>query len=186
MSSAAEPASKRSKAFKVGSRAESLPDCGPDDDPAASQVIGTHSGPFHADEALAVYLLRKTAEYRDADIVRTRDAAKRACLQGRLRPGADGHVSSLPVLVAPLDIVVDVGGVYDHAAKRYDHHQRGFDEVFGRGMDGEHTTKLSSAGLVYKWVLGVSACCVQDRPGRNHQALWQGGHWQRVRAPRRG
>lgn len=29
---------------------------------------------------------------------------------------------------------------------RYDHHQRGFDECFGHGF----TTKLSSAGLVYK------------------------------------
>jgi uncharacterized UPF0160 family protein len=29
---------------------------------------------------------------------------------------------------------------------RYDHHQRGFSEVFGHG----HTTKLSSAGLIYK------------------------------------
>jgi uncharacterized UPF0160 family protein len=36
--------------------------------------------------------------------------------------------------------------VYDDAAKRYDHHQRGFEEVFSP----EHKTKLSSAGLVYK------------------------------------
>lgn len=49
--------------------------------------------------------------------------------------------------VEPLSIVVDVGGVYDHEAKRYDHHQRGFNEVFGNGFD---TVKLSSAGLVYK------------------------------------
>lgn len=30
--------------------------------------------------------------------------------------------------------------------QRYDHHQRGFSEVFGHGF----VTKLSSAGLVYK------------------------------------
>lgn len=44
------------------------------------------------------------------------------------------------------DIVVDVGGVYDDAAKRYDHHQRGFNEIFSPN----HKTKLSSAGLIYK------------------------------------
>jgi uncharacterized UPF0160 family protein len=42
--------------------------------------------------------------------------------------------------------VVDVGGVYDEGKQRFDHHQRGFTEVFGHGFE----TKLSSAGLVYK------------------------------------
>ena len=42
--------------------------------------------------------------------------------------------------------VVDVGGVYDDGLKRYDHHQRGFEETFSP----VHKTKLSSAGLVYK------------------------------------
>lgn len=90
------------------------------------KVIGTHNGTFHCDEALAVYLLRLTKAYEKADVLRTRDPAKlNAC-----------------------DIVVDVGGVYDVAAQRFDHHQRGFEEVFGQG---KHTTiKLSSAGLVYK------------------------------------
>jgi uncharacterized UPF0160 family protein len=41
---------------------------------------------------------------------------------------------------------VDVGAVYDESKQRFDHHQRGFDEVFGHGF----TTKLSSAGLVYR------------------------------------
>ncbi|XXG51387.1 hypothetical protein AAC387_Pa02g5172 [Persea americana] len=39
-----------------------------------------------------------------------------------------------------------VGGVYDPTHDRYDHHQKGFSEIFGHGF----TTKLSSAGLVYK------------------------------------
>lgn len=43
----------------------------------STKVIGTHSGSFHADEALGVALLRMTDEYRDADLVRTRDQAKR-------------------------------------------------------------------------------------------------------------
>jgi len=43
---------------------------------------------------------------------------------------------------------VDVGGVYSPEKHRYDHHQRGFSEVFGAG--GFDKIKLSSAGLVYK------------------------------------
>lgn len=46
-----------------------------------------------------------------------------------------------------LDAMVDVGGVYDPSRDRFDHHQKGFNEVFGHGL---FTTKLSSAGLVYK------------------------------------
>jgi uncharacterized UPF0160 family protein len=45
-----------------------------------------------------------------------------------------------------LEAVLDVGGVYDPSRHRYDHHQKGFNEVFGHGFN----TKLSSAGLVYK------------------------------------
>lgn len=51
-----------------------------------------------------------------------------------------------PAVLDTCTIVVDVGGVYDEAKQRFDHHQRGFTEVFGHGF----TTKLSSAGLVYK------------------------------------
>ena len=49
-------------------------------------------------------------------------------------------------VLAECDIVIDVGGEYNAAKKRLDHHQRGFFEVFGAGK----TIKLSSAGLVYK------------------------------------
>ncbi len=45
-----------------------------------------------------------------------------------------------------MDIVVDVGGVYDAEKFRFDHHQRGFEETFSKN----HDIKLSSAGLVYK------------------------------------
>lgn len=51
-----------------------------------------------------------------------------------------------PEALAAADVVIDVGGVYDPDAQRFDHHQRGFEEVFGHG----YVTKLSSAGLVYK------------------------------------
>lgn len=62
-------------------------------------------------------------------------------------------VSATDRSVDPLDIVVDVGGVYSPEKHRYDHHQRGFTEVFGYG--GFDKTKLSSAGLVYKYVYHV-------------------------------
>lgn len=97
--------------------------------PAASSkltCIGTHNGTFHCDEALAVFLLRQTNTYRDADLKRSRD---------------------LKVLDT-CDIVVDVGAVYDADKNKFDHHQRGFNQDFGHGFE----TKLSSAGLVYKFV----------------------------------
>ncbi|PRW61099.1 UPF0160 -like [Chlorella sorokiniana] len=86
--------------------------------------IGTHSGSFHCDEALGCFLLQQTQRFAGAEVVRSRD----------------------PELLKTLDVVVDVGGVYDAEALRFDHHQRGFTEVFGHGFN----TKLSSAGLVYK------------------------------------
>ncbi|KAL7270651.1 hypothetical protein RUND412_006630 [Rhizina undulata] len=85
--------------------------------------IGTHNGTFHADEALAVYMLRMTPEYKDASLCRSRD----------------------PTTLEECDIIVDVQGVYD-GTKHFDHHQRSFTETFSE----KHTTKLSSAGLIYK------------------------------------
>lgn len=38
-----------------------------------------------------------------------------------------------PDVLAQCDIVIDVGGVYDAAALRFDHHQREFTDVFGHG-----------------------------------------------------
>lgn len=86
--------------------------------------IVTHNGTHHADEALAVHLLRKLPQYAQAAFTRTRD----------------------PSVIDSATIVVDVGAVYDHQGRRYDHHQRGFEETF----DAKHKTKLSSAGLVWK------------------------------------
>jgi len=96
-------------------------------EPASKRVkmaptIGTHNGHFHADEALAVYLLRLLPTYAESPLIRTRD----------------------PETLKTCDIVCDVGGVHDHSAKRYDHHQREFDAVFPGSK-----TKLSSAGLVW-------------------------------------
>lgn len=86
--------------------------------------ICTHSGSFHADESLAIYLLRLLPKFSQAQLTRSRN----------------------PVDWDASDIVVDVGGKYDGGHKWFDHHQRDFDEKFS----SQYQTKLSSAGLIYK------------------------------------
>lgn len=85
--------------------------------------ICTHSGSFHADESLAVYMLRLLPTYKDATVCRSRN----------------------PEDWAASDIVVDVGAQYD-GVKFFDHHHREFTGTFS----DKYQTKLSSAGLVYK------------------------------------
>lgn len=90
----------------------------------ASLGIVTHSGDFHADEALAVSLLRRLPRFSQLSLTRTRD----------------------PTLIDRGTIVVDVGATYEPEKQRFDHHQRGFNETF----DDKHSIKLSSAGLTWK------------------------------------
>jgi uncharacterized UPF0160 family protein len=67
-------------------------------------------------------MLRMLPAYVSSPLVRTRD----------------------PQVLETCHTVVDVGGEYDAAKNRYDHHQRTFYTTFPH-----HNTKLSSAGLVY-------------------------------------
>ena len=55
-----------------------------------------------------------------------------------------------PSVLATCTVVVDVGGEYDPARLRFDHHQKTFSQTIN-SLDGSKkwTTKLSSAGLVY-------------------------------------
>jgi uncharacterized UPF0160 family protein len=87
-------------------------------------LIVTHNGKFHADESLAVAILKRLPFYKVAEVIRTRD----------------------PNVINTADIVVDVGGIYDPNTHRYDHHQPSFHDTFSE----LHKTRLSSAGLVYK------------------------------------
>nr|XP_039248507.1 MYG1 exonuclease-like [Styela clava] len=90
--------------------------------------IGTHNGSFHCDEVLACFMLKQLPKYKNARIVRSRD----------------------PAVLDECDIVVDVGGIFDPAKNRFDHHQRTFDETMNSlNSKMKWTTKLSSAGLVY-------------------------------------
>lgn len=65
--------------------------------------IVTHSGGFHADDVFAVAAFQLLLGKENVEVTRTRDED----------------------IIATADYVVDVGGVYDHTAKRYDHHQNG-------------------------------------------------------------
>ncbi|XP_050422042.1 MYG1 exonuclease [Adelges cooleyi] len=88
--------------------------------------LGTHNGQFHCDEAFGSYMLRLL--YPNLEIIRTRDEN----------------------LLNECDIVIDVGAVYDHSKRRYDHHQKSFNHSMSTLVpNAKWTTKLSSAGLVY-------------------------------------
>lgn len=91
--------------------------------PSLPNLIGTHDGSFHCDEALAIAMLKLLPEYSDSVVVRSRNSD----------------------ILAKCAVVVDVGAIYDPSTHRYDHHQKEFTGV----LEG-YNTKLSSAGLVYK------------------------------------
>lgn len=79
-----------------------------------SRSFGTHDGTFHADEVTACALLLLFNLIDKDKIIRTRDKSLLNCCE----------------------FVCDVGGVYDPAAKLFDHHQV------------EYQGALSSAGMV--------------------------------------
>ena len=84
--------------------------------------IAVHSGKFHADDCLAVYMLHQTEKFKNAQVIRTRDQS----------------------IIDQCDVACDVGTVYDPEKYRFDHHQLGFNEKYpGKEIP------LSSCGLVY-------------------------------------
>ena len=80
-------------------------------------LVATHSGPFHADDVLSWAMLRTFFD-PEAALLRSRD----------------------PAALATADIVFDVGGTFDPATCRFDHHQH------------DYTGPLSSAGMVLNWL----------------------------------
>lgn len=83
-------------------------------------LIATHGGKFHADDAWAVAVLKVL--FPDADIIRTREQAR----------------------IDAADFAIDVGGVWDPATGRFDHHQKEFDGARTSGVP------YASAGLVWR------------------------------------
>jgi uncharacterized UPF0160 family protein len=80
--------------------------------------LGTHDGTFHSDDVTACALLLFLNLIDSDKIFRTRD----------------------PALLEKCDYVCDVGGVYDPATKRFDHHQV------------EYNGLLSSAGMILEYL----------------------------------
>ena len=80
--------------------------------------LGTHDGTFHADEVTACALLLLFDLIDKDKIIRTRNLDK----------------------LNQLEYVCDVGGIYDHSLKRFDHHQN------------DYKGQLSSAGMVLKYL----------------------------------
>ncbi len=88
-------------------------------------ILATHGGKFHCDEVFAYAVLRVAL--------------------GLAEPGRD-HVllrTRKPELIDTADIVWDVGFVFDAAANRFDHHQRG-------APQRADATPFSSAGLIWQ------------------------------------
>jgi uncharacterized UPF0160 family protein len=91
----------------------------------ATPLLVTHSGKFHCDEVFAYTVLRLAL--------------------GLSKPGED-HIllrTRKPELIERGDIVFDVGSVFDAAANRFDHHQRG-------APLRPDETPFSSAGLIWQ------------------------------------
>lgn len=103
-----------------------------------NKIIGTHSEVFHCDEVVATTILLYTNEFKDANIIRTRNQE----------------------VLDVLDIVCDVGGTFDASKNRFDHHQRSFNMAWSEDENQPidetlavqpFKIKLSSAGLVWKY-----------------------------------
>jgi uncharacterized UPF0160 family protein len=94
----------------------------------ATTTIATHSGSFHADDVFGVGILMGV--FPSHTLVRTRKQE----------------------LIDAADFAVDVGGSWDVATGRFDHHQRGFDGARpAQQVDGQTVPGVgyASAGLLW-------------------------------------
>ncbi|MDP1998971.1 MAG: MYG1 family protein, partial [Rhodoferax sp.] len=106
-----------------------------------------HSGTFHADDVFGVGILMGV--FPSHTLIRTRKQA----------------------LIDTADYVVDVGGTWDAAAGRFDHHQRGFEGARpARELDGAIVPGVgyASAGLVWSAF------------GDAYVTAWASAHGQRL------
>ena len=91
------------------------------------KIIVTHNGNFHADDVFSIATLK--AVFPHFKLIRTRDLE----------------------VINKADLVIDVGGIYDPEAGRFDHHQRG-----GAGAR-ENGIPYSSFGLIWQ-KYGLELC----------------------------
>jgi uncharacterized UPF0160 family protein len=96
-------------------------------------IIVTHDGGFHTDEVFACAALSMYYKDQPLDIIRSRDTR----------------------VIETATYVVDVGGVYDSAGKRFDHHQIG-----GAG-ERDNGIPYASFGLIWK-EFGSKLCGTEE------------------------
>ncbi len=99
---------------------------------------GTHDGSFHADEVTACALLLLFDQIDRDKIIRTRDNAK----------------------LSQCDFVCDVGGIYDPAHRRFDHHQ------------SEYIGDFSSAGMVWQYLKDTNIVDAHIYDFFNRSLIW--------------
>ena len=90
----------------------------------------THDGSFHADDVLAYAVLSAIPRFKDAELVRTRDA-------------------DVIAAAGMSDIVFDVGFVFDPLTNRFDHHMR--DKPLRQERHEGERIPYSSVGLVWRF-----------------------------------
>ncbi len=105
------------------------------------QTIVTHSGSFDPDDVLAVAALKLYLVGVEVKIVRSRDKK----------------------VIDDADWVIDVGGCYDLATQRFDHHQNGLPLR-------DNSIPYSAFGLVWK-EFGVSICDSEEVADRIEKRL---------------
>lgn len=106
-------------------------------------IVATHDGTFHADDVFA-YAILKAARNEAVELVRSRDAAR----------------------LDAADVVFDVGGSFDAARHRYDHHMRDRPQR----PSGE---PYSSAGMVWR-DFGADAIrtLLPEAPAKSVPGIW--------------
>jgi uncharacterized UPF0160 family protein len=110
-------------------------------------TIATHSGTFHADDVFGVGVLMGV--FPSHTLIRTRKQA----------------------LIDTADYVVDVGGTWDAATGRFDHHQRGFE-----GARPDHEVD----GVIVPGVGYASAGLVWSAFGHAYVTAWGSAQGQRL------
>ena len=104
-------------------------------------IIGTHSGSFHCDEALACFMLQNhTKKYKNAKIIRSRDddidknqnkkIKKIKKIKQIERIFVFFFFLNFMDILSQCDILVDVGKEFNPKKNLFDHHQRSFKNTF--------------------------------------------------------
>lgn len=111
-----------------------------------TKTVVTHNGLFHADEGFGVAFLSLLLG-SEVRVIRTRN----------------------PAQIEQADVALDVGGVYNNAGLRYDHHQREFTD-----MHEGTSVKLAACGLIWKH---FGTCLISkyhpELDTEQVQSLWQ-------------